>query len=193
MTDRPRVTQVLAEMGLGPNYAGIAPEVLHRASQRGIALHKTIALHHKGTLDVERLHPEIRPGYDAYLRFLQDTGHVPWASEFEVVHPEWDYVGHPDRLGHHGESRLGAAIYDWKYVASLDVEAVTYQVAAYRAAVNAKGVQDGVYDGGAVRGYAVHLKRDGTYRLISLTEGLDEAERIFYAALIVWRARQRRR
>lgn len=179
----PRVTGILQAIGLGPDYSGIGSAVLYRAAARGTALHAAIELHHLGELDEETVHPEIRPGFDAYLAFCRDTGHVPIASEMELIHPQWAYMGHPDRVGWQGAER---ALLDWKYVWSLDEDYVRLQLAGYKLAWNAVHPESPVS-----RCFALHLRRrDSTYRFVDLTDPLAEQE--FLAALVVYRNLERR-
>ena len=180
----PSVTQILKAVGLGSDYAGVPEEVLEYARLRGVALHRAIQYHHDGTLDVDSLHPAVQPGFRAYLEFVADTGHRPIASEPELIHPAWQYVGHPDRVGWLGKDRV---ILDWKHVASVDVKVGRLQLAAYRMAWNALHLTEPVS-----RCFLVHLPTngDGRARLHEVTD--PSAEQIFLAALVVFRELQRR-
>ena len=180
----PSVTQVLKACGLGPNYAGVPKDILEHARLRGAALHQAIQFHHEGTLDVSSLHMEIQPGFQSYLDFLAETGHRAIASELELIHPDWQYVGHPDRVGWLGTDRV---ILDWKHVASVDVRAGRLQLAAYRMAWNALRPTEPVS-----RCFLVHLPTngDGKARLHEVTD--PGAEQVFLGALIVFRELQRR-
>ena len=180
----PSVTQIIRAVGLGPNYAEVPREVLEHARLRGQALHRAIQFHHEGTLDVSSLHSEIQPGFQSYLDFLAGTGHRAIASEPELIHPAWQYVGHPDRVGWLGKYRV---ILDWKHVSSVDVQAGRLQLAAYRMAWNALHPTEPVS-----RCFLVHLPTngDGKARLHEVTD--PGAEQVFLAALIVYRELTRR-
>lgn len=180
----PRVTEILARCGLGFNPDGIPWAQLEHARTRGQALHRAIQYHDEGTLDAESLHPEIQPGFRAYLDFLADTGHRAMVSEPELIHPAWQYIGHPDRVGWLGKDRV---ILDWKHVAKVDLNAGRLQLAAYRMAWNALHPTEPVS-----RCFLVHLPTngDGKARLHEVTD--PGAEQIFLAALVVFRELQRR-
>lgn len=178
----PSVTQILQAVGLAPDFGFVREETLEHARARGKALHKAIALYHKGTLDESSLHEEVLPGFEAYRKFVKATEHEPIASELELVHPQWNYMGHPDRVGlcH----RL-LTIPDWKYTAGFDKKYVAYQLAGYRMLWNANHP-----DRPVEQCLGVHLKKDGNFALHDLTS--DEAKQTFLAALVVYRALQER-
>ncbi len=180
----PSVTQVLEDVGLGPAYSSSIPgQVMVKAARRGSALHEAIRYHHEGDLEEESLHPELAPGFHAYLRFLAETDHRPIASELELVHPTWHFIGHPDRVGWHRDERV---LIDWKYTADFDREYVRLQLAGYRILWNDTHPLEPVS-----RVFGLHLRKDGTYSLHDLTDS--NAPQEFLAALMVWRARERRR
>lgn len=178
--DFPSATEVLSAVGLAGNFTNV-DEVYRR---RGKALHLAIEYHHGGVLDVESLHPQIRPGIDGYRVFLEREQHVAEYSELELVHKLYGVVGHVDRVGSiRGEGR---AIFDWKYTKSPDLKAGRYQVAGYRLLYNFN-----FPDAPAERGYVVQLHPEtGECRVHDVTD--DYAVEVFKAALMVWRAREGR-
>lgn len=95
---RPRVTQIIRAVGLGVAPIGIAPAVLEAARARGAAVHAAIELHGYGALEPSDVAPETKPYLDAYERFVADYAHEPIVSEYEVVHPGWDYCFPPGSL-----------------------------------------------------------------------------------------------
>lgn len=180
----PRVTEILEAVGLGPDYSKISRAVLDHAAARGRALHMAIQWDSEGSLDESSLHDQVRPGFEAYRRFVKETNHQPIASEIELVHPLWHYVGHPDRIGwHQGTERV---LLDWKYVASLDEDAARLQLAAYRMAWNALYPTEPIS-----RCFALRMVRaTGGYRMHDLTD--PNAEQDFLAGLVVYRNLERR-
>jgi len=64
----PSVTQILKAVGASPDMSGINPYY----AQRGTALHKAIELWHRGKLDVDSIHEDIRPYFDAFTCFVVD-------------------------------------------------------------------------------------------------------------------------
>lgn len=178
------VTEILRAVGLTEDYRFVHPTDLARARARGAALHKAIELAHAGTLDPESLHPEIAPGFAAYLRFVEATGHEPEASELELTHP-WGIVGHPDRVGTLGAR--GPVIIDYKLTRAPDLVGTKYQLAAYRM------LWDHAHPERPAQGcFMLQLPRDAgaDYRLVDLTD--DYAVNVFTAAFVVWKAQQER-
>ena len=176
----PRVTDILADVGLGPNYSGVAPAVLEAASIRGRAVHEAIEAIVYGYLDESALAEDVLPRLDAYRRFVKESGYETTHTEIEVVHAAWRYHGHPDSIGFLNRARV---ILEWKNMDALDVKPAAYQLAGYRAAWNAEHPTEPV-EALAV----VQLKSDGTYRLHEVSAA--EAEPIWYAAVMVYRARK---
>ena len=178
MTERlPRVTEILAAVGLGQDWSLVPPDVLVAAQKRGTAVHAAIEALAYGYFDEAATDPEIVPYLEAYRAFIAESGHEAIASEIEVMHPTWRYVGHPDRVGW----LLGRrCILDFK---TGDLGPVAYQLAGYRAAWNAQHPTEPV-DVLA----AVQLRAEGTYRLHEVSAA--EAEPVFLAAVMVYRAQQ---
>jgi hypothetical protein len=178
----PRVTDILAAVGLGPDLGPVPAVVLEAARARGTAVHALIEAHHYGYLEDGSITPETAPYFSAYLKFLADSGHEPIRSEFEVVHAAWGYRGHPDRLGWLSGRRI---LLDWKTAEAPELPPAGLQLAAYRLAWNAMHPTEPV-DLVAV----LQLKADGTYRYHDLAPATYEDT--FLAAVLVYRARQER-
>lgn len=184
----PRVTEILTRVGLALDYEKLLPaEKLLMLRQRGTALHQAIQYLDRGTLDLATVHPAILPGLEAYQAWAHDVHHEAWESELEVVHPEWHFVGHPDRIGTvHGEP----AVIDWKYSESPDLRGGRYQLAGYKLLANALLDEDT----GMPRWhnlihecYLVQLSPTGKgYRMHRLTDA--NADQVFLAAVILHRA-----
>ena len=180
----PRVTQILRDVGLGADFSRVPQARLEYARMRGEALHLSIRYHHEWTLDEASLHPDVKPGFEAYLRFLADTSHEPIASEIELVHPAWQYIGHPDRVGlMNGGQRV---LLDWKFTDSFHFWPAAYQLAAYRMLWNATHPKEPVTQTFAVQFHPssgkCHLRRIEA----------EKYEQTFLAALVVWRALQQK-
>lgn len=178
----PRVSEILRATGLGFDPTGIPLARLEYARLRGQALHLAIRYHHEGVLDEGSLHPDVRPGFEGYRRFLEDTNHVPLLSELELIHPTYGFMGHPDRVGWLQGRRV---VIDFKYTDAFDFWPVAFQLAAYRLLWNA------TYPAQPVTGtFALQLSPStGKYQLHGVDGG--QYENDFLAALCVWRARQR--
>lgn len=182
----PSVTEVLSAVGLAPDFSAVKPEVLEWARARGTALHKAIELHTKGTLDMDSLHQEIAGALTGYLKFISEAGHEAIASELELIDDRrWGFMGHPDRVGTMAKTE-DLVLIDWKFTASFDRPYVTLQTAGYKLLWN------GIHPDRPVRKtFGLHLKKDGRYALHDVSD--PEAEQIFIAALLVYKAQQRRR
>ena len=185
MSDLPHVTAILSRVGLGPDLSGIAESVLEVARARGTAVHAAIeAL----TYGYEPEIPDgVGPYLDGYRKFLAETGYRPVVHEVEVVDPRWQYVGHADGVGWIAEDRV---LVDWKATAVLDVDAVSYQLAAYRQAWQARRPTEPIK-----RLIAVQFK-PGAYRMHEVGKNggpsVAEATSVWQAAVVVYRAIERR-
>jgi hypothetical protein len=180
----PSVTEILEACGLAPDLSMVKPDVLAWASARGTALHRAIELHTKGTLDVDSLHPEIVGALSGYLKFVEDSGHEAVASELELIHPTWGFMGHPDRVGTLAKLEELCLI-DWKMTASFSTNYVRHQLAGYKLLWNAVNPDRPVR-----KVFGLHLKKDGRYNLHDVTDA--EAEQAFLAAVVVHKAQRRK-
>lgn len=177
----PRVSQILEVAGLGFDPAGIPPARLEYAQLRGTAVHRAIEYHHAGVLDESTLHPDVRPAFEGYLRFLEDTHHEPLLSELELVHPTYGFMGHPDRVGWLYGKRV---ILDWKVTDSFNFWPVAFQLAAYRLLWEANYPEQLVQ-----ATFALQLSPStGKYQLRPVEA--EKYSQTFLAALVVYRARQ---
>jgi hypothetical protein len=174
------VTHILQTAGLGPDFSMVPVAVLEKARGRGAAVHALIEAHAYKYLDEADITDEVRPYFEAYLRFLKESGHESVLSEFKVQHPTWHYVGHPDRIGWLCGKRC---LLDWKCVDSLDLVPVEYQLAGYKLAWDAERPLERIDIAAAVQ-----LMSDGKYRLHELEP--EKVEHIFLAACTVWWARK---
>jgi hypothetical protein len=178
----PRVTAILADVGLGPDLSGIPEAVLEYARERGSAVHAAIEADFYGYLDEEALAIEVVERLDAYRRFVKESQFQPEIVEFRVVHEAWRYQGHPDMLGWLMGRRT---IVDWKATDVVHLKPASLQLAAYRAAWNAMHPDQPVEQLAVVQ-----LKGDGSYRFHEVAAA--EAEPLWFAAVMVFHARHER-
>jgi hypothetical protein len=171
------VTAVLEDVGLGPDLSMVPAAVLAAALERGKEVHRILEADAYGYLEPADVTPELAPYYSAYQKWLAESRVEHIASEFSVEHPVWSYCGHPDRLCWWNGKR---AIVDFKSGAK---DGADVQVAAYVEAFNAQHPTERV-----LAGYVVELREDGTYRIH--TVDLAAAAPLWFAALMVWRARR---
>lgn len=176
----PRVTEILADVGLGPDFSAVAPDVLETARLRGTAVHEAMEALVYGYLDESALAEDVVLRLDAYRRFVKESGYETTHTEIEVVHAAWRYRGHLDTLGWLRRHRV---ILDFKNMDAIDLAPAAYQLAAYRAAWNAEHPTEPVEALGVVQ-----LKSDGTYRLHEVSAA--EAEPVWFAAVMVYHARK---
>ena len=175
--DLPSVTEILAAVGLTRSYEGVAPHY----AQLGTALHLAIHLHTRGELEVASLHPEVRPGFDAFLEFEARERLVVIHSELALVHPQ-GFVGHLDLVASVGD--VERAIIDIKYSDAPDIKGATYQLAGYGL------LHDHAYpETPAEERYVLPLSKKGKRaELVRVTDAY--SKQIFLAALIVERAKR---
>lgn len=178
----PSVSAILKAAGLSPQYADVEPAVLEKARNRGIAVHAACE-----ALDKDESPPpltdELKPYVNAYVQFRYDAGFTVIETEQALYHPQLLYAGTPDVVGTLNKVR---ALVDRKATYEINHTAVSVQAAAYRGAWNAQRPDQSV-----TNIYALHLRRDGTYRLHRYDA--DEAWQIFMAALAIFRFKKRAR
>jgi hypothetical protein len=190
----PSVTEILADVGLSADYRAILGSKQQYYSERGRALHLAIQYYHEGLLKPEEgvlnettLHPLVKPGFLAYKRFLEETGHLARHTELEMIHEEYKFCGHLDR---EGELTARSCLIDFKYSDSPDLEAARYQLAGYDILYRHRFPRGPVPE----RRYVLALSPSGRgsgYMLHDVTDDL--AIQTFVAALMVYQAKRRRR
>ena len=193
----PSVTHILNVMGLSADLSGIAPAVLEQARRRGTMLHEAIEALTYGYLDRGALDEDTKGCLAGYEGFVAETGYKPIVCEVELVSETWGVVGHADGAGWIGSDRT---IPDWKRVAVLDPWSVSYQLAAYRMLWNETHPKEPVE-----RLIGIQFRPDGTYRMHPVPRDAAEAKRlgvkgptlaeatqVFQAAVIMFKARDRR-
>lgn len=162
----PSVSEILAPLN-AERYASINPMVLQDAARRGKAVHELTEAIDYG-LDPEEIDPDLDGYVDAYYQFLFDHD-VEWSMIEQIVgnyRTEGEpplYAGTVDRVGV-VDGKL--AVVDIKTYASMTTESqmtASCQTALYRSAI------EDAYDEPHKR-YILHLRKDGTYRLIDLGE-----------------------
>jgi hypothetical protein len=177
----PRVTEILEAVGLGPDFSMVPPHILEAARLRGSAFHEAHEASVYHYLDDTEVSPEVAAYLDGYHKFCTESGYKSIAAEFEVVHPTWQYRGHPDDLGWLSSRRT---ILELK-TGQLDLESASYQVTAYRLAWNASHPTEPVGTIGVL-----HLPGDGTGRFHAVNPA--EYEQTFLSAFIVYHAQRRK-
>ena len=173
----PRVTHVLADIGLGPDLSMVPADTLARAQARGTAVHALIEAAAYGYLDDAAVDPDLAPYLDAYRKFIAESGADHIRSEFEVAHPVYRYIGHPDGLYWIVRRRT---LVDFKTGAS---DGASYQLAAYKLAWDAANPTEPI-----AAAAVVQLRRDGAYALHEVE--LPAAENVWLSAITVYHAKR---
>ena len=94
----PSVTGIIAPLS-GGFFERVKPDVLERARQEGVAMHKTVELDCRGELDVDNLPDWLVPRYKAWRKFVAETGFELLASEQKVYNAHYGYAGTFDLAG----------------------------------------------------------------------------------------------
>jgi len=169
------VTQILGRLS-AEEYRFVDKSVMEDAALLGKAVHKMIELDLRGDLDVEALSDGLQVYYTAWQNFLQLSGFQMALSEARVYSSKYGYAGTLDLAGW---LNTRFVIIDAKRTAAVPRTAGP-QTAAYLQALEESGKQFYVPGMesmaariiGAER-YALHLRADGTWRLVPFTDKSD--------------------
>lgn len=165
----PGVTGVIKEAGLYDFRPGNEWHM-----ELGTYVHQACEYYDKGELDEEDLDETIQPYLEGWKKFRRETGFTPTLNEKQLYHKAWLYAGTLDRLGPIGRT---AWLIDIK--TGSEQAATAIQTAAYRGLAENEGLT--VHKTGAV-----HLRPDGTYRLIE-TKDYMQNRGLFLSALSLYR------
>jgi len=169
------VTRVLSHVGISPDFAGIPPLVLERARKRGISVDEACQCLDEG-VPYEPADEQIAAYITTYKMFLATSAPRIIAAQPRLRHPELYYVGQPDVICMISWDRW---VIDRKVTATI-APSVAIQTAAYALAWNRIWPDVPVSKRGAL-----HLRKDGTYRLIECAANYDE--QVWLAALRYYR------
>ena len=177
-SDWPRVSTVLADMGLAKPYPSFIPAIEHGRA-RGQAVHEAIRLHELGQLDPGPLHPAVGPYFVSYLAFRRLF--QPVEVEREVNSAELRVRGTLDAVGYWRDLvPQQTIIVDYKCSDKPDLDAATYQLAAY--ALLRFPLHPTI-----VPTFCIELRAEG-HRVHDCTS--PDAGRIFEAAVRLWWAKR---
>lgn len=120
---RPNVTTILDKTGMQGDTSRFSQE----DRDVGTATHLACALYLRGRLDLSSLHPRVKPRFDAFARWLAESGFICRASELRLW-SDLGYTGTGDLFGHYpGESWITCIDFKGPW----DPPAVGLQLAAY--------------------------------------------------------------
>lgn len=156
----PSVTQVLDSL---TDFSMIAPDVLERKKQLGLAVHAAIDLEVNDDLDESSVDPQCMPYVEAFRTFKADKNFVVVINETPVCSVKYRFAG---RLDLYGVMNGKTAQIDIKTVAAMS-PATALQTAAYSAALEETSGHK------TQTRYGLQLKADGTYRLTPYTNRND--------------------
>jgi hypothetical protein len=183
----PSVTQILGSV---PPWLGrfdhVPEERLNYKRDIGTAVHLAIALDAEGDLDEHSIAPELAGYLDAWRRYKAESGFVALWTEHVVWHPALGYTGTLDALGTTGGG-MKKLLADAKTGSELDADLAGPQTAAYLEAARSMGLAGA---DGIVERCSVHLRDDGTYRVVPHRNRRDW--NVFTAALELFNFRCRR-
>lgn len=150
---------------------------MEAAAERGTAVHAAAeALDKTGTAAIAE---EYLPYLQAYKAFLQDYRPSWDMIEQSIYHPEYRYAGTVDRFG---ALRGEAALVDVKTTYTVYKPLCRAQLNLYRLILLARGFP-------VHRMYILHLKKDGTYKLVPM----DTDEPLATALITIHKALQTKR
>jgi hypothetical protein len=135
----PSVTQILAATGISADFEAIgarsafAREVLEAKRDLGTAVHADCHAWDDQDLDVEAVHPDVRPYLDGWIAFRANTGFTPEHRERIVYNAGLFYCGRLDAIG---RTKSGRRILVDIATGDPEHSAKRYQTAAYQGADN---------------------------------------------------------
>lgn len=139
-------------------FDGVESDELVRKRSLGLAVHYGTQLYDEGTLDFSSLHPDVRPGVEAYIELRRVLRFVPVRIESVVASTLYRFAGREDRFGYFESEPAVFVSLDLKFVRKLS-PATALQTAAYaQAGFETYGVM-------ASRRFAAQLGADGKPRI----------------------------
>jgi hypothetical protein len=175
----PGVTSIL---GAVPPWLGrfdkIPTDVLELKREIGTAVRLAIALDAEGALDEATVDPAVAAYLVAWRRFKAEASFAPRWVETTVWHPTFGFAGTLDGLGVFEGRRPRKVLLDVKTGSDQDADLAGPQTAAYLEAARVLGLAGAE---GVVERCSVHLRDDGTYRVVPHTNRRDW--QVFLAAL----------
>ena len=151
------------------------------ARLRGQYVHQCIALEAEGALDETTVDPLVRPYFEAFRKFQRETRVVLEIVERRICDPLLGYAGTLDAIGRWPDARR--TLFDWK--SGFFPPMAGPQTAAYL-----RCARDFLKTGERISRAGLHLRSDGTYRLMEFNNIVQD-EHDFIAALRVAQFRRR--
>ena len=174
------VTQILQSTGI-IDFSKVPKENLEASMIFGTYVHEATELYDKNNLNLETLHPKLRPYLDAWIKFKVQVGFEIELNEEKIGSQKYMFAGTLDRRGIINNQR---GIVDIK--TSVDISRATaIQTAGYMIAHNEMFKKEKT----KFR-MAVLLKPDGTYKISEYSDKSDM--NVFLSSLTLHNWRKRR-
>jgi hypothetical protein len=175
----PSVTQILKPLSMA-EYRGVDRATLDLAAWRGRAVHKMIELDLRDDLDVDALSDELQPYYTAWKNFQSLSGFTCHASEAQVYSVRHRYAG---TLDLYGELNGKLVLVDCKRTAAVPRTAGPQTAAYLHAYAEHIAHDDPRHPVWTADRYALHLRADGSWRLVPFKDPADL--RVFLSCLTI--------
>lgn len=171
-------------------YAGISPDVLISAADRGKAAHLAAELYDSGKLILGALPSEITPYAEAYIKFKDITGFQVIENETPVYDPALDVAGTLDKIGTFKRLKKispdALCLLDIKCTYNIQPTAAL-QTAAYTCAYNkTRKPEEPVIQ----HRFVLQLKNNATYVLEEHTDATDYGVFAALAGIHNWKQRK---
>ena len=165
-------------------YAGIRPETLQAAAERGTEVHS--AIEDYVTLGITDISEARRGYFEAFLRWMKDYNVQPLSVEHRAYHPALGYAGTLDMLCTLSKSDTDPQVLtlvDFKTSATVNKMLTGVQLEAYEQMLAATGLQ-------VEQKAIVHLQADGRYQMPVYRKNDAESWRVFMACLTIHKSGQ---
>lgn len=166
-------------------YAGIRPETLQAAAERGTEVHS--AIEDYVTLGITDISEARRGYFEAFLRWMKDYNVQPLSVEHRAYHPALGYAGTLDMLCTLSKSDTDPQVLtlvDFKTSATVNKMLTGVQLEAYEQMLAATGLQ-------VEQKAIVHLQADGRYQMPVYRKNDVESWRVFMACLTIHNHKQK--
>lgn len=170
----PSVTQILKGAGL-VSFDFVKKEVLEAKATLGSSIHLTTEYFDKGTLDLEALHPTLKAYLDGWIKFKKDFGFEPIEIEALHYHKLYKFAGTLDRTGMIDKKLHLVDIKSGAHHKSHAIQTAAYKMLHDQGKPKKEQIKKRI---------VVHLKEDGTYKVIPNESITDE--QVFKAALTIF-------
>lgn len=182
-TQWPSVTQLITESKL-VDYSMVEPSRLEYKRVLGLAVDRACELWDNDNLDMQSLHKDILPYFNAYRKFIEISGFEidTDKSMKRYWSKSWRYHGQPDMVGFlDDENVLIDRKCTWVLYASGHVQTAAYKFL----------IEENVKKFKIKKRYLLKLNQNGNYELEEGKEYNEDLQDFFAALRLHWRRRER--